>query len=45
MKILVIFLILLVPFSALGDEKIDLAKEMMELTNMKKMMEQAKKQV
>ena len=41
----VICLFLVVPFSAYGEEKIELAKEIMELTNMEKMMDQLKEQV
>jgi hypothetical protein len=40
--ILVIFLILITPLSAFGDEKVELAKEIMELTNVKEMMKQVK---
>jgi hypothetical protein len=43
--ILVIGLIVLAPFSAWGDEKAELAKEIMELTNAERMMEQVKNQV
>ena len=44
LKILVICLIFLVPLSAFGDEKRDLAKEIMEVTKVREMLDQMKGQ-
>ena len=45
MKGLLLCLFLMVPFSAFGDEKADLARELMELTEMRRMMEQVETQI
>lgn len=44
-KIIAIGLMLLLPLSAFGDQKSELAREIMELTNIKQMLEQLKGQV
>ena len=44
-KIFMIFLILLMPFSAFGDEKADLAKEVLELTHVNQTIRQLQDQM
>lgn len=45
LKFFAICLLLLLPFSAFGDEKVELAKEIMELTNANQLLEQVGMQV